>query len=257
MATKGNNNQQNQQAQEEATARGTGQLEQGRYASTWMDFSSGDLDEVGGASFDSDAWKVIHRFDYDTKGFIIDGKPIWRTVRAAELTGFMATGAGGDNTDADLDIMPPNSVAIVRAGSQDLMYNSFETYYTMRPIDITFPTWGWYDDWTGQTSAHPGFWTTQLAYSADEQAGLTARYGNRTSGYFGAEALDYKLKSKYTSFLEGLSSSTIRNQTINPKISYNDMRIIDVTEIKGAQSAAALPETDSATSSTDMTSGAY
>jgi hypothetical protein len=261
--TKGNNNQQDQQAQEEATA-ATAPAAASTWETVYEHSESLDLSlqaaaaEAAAAAADwlASAWTVIHGFTYDTNGFIIDGKPTWAPVSTVELTSFtQSTSAADAATDIDLDRVPSNSVAIVRAGIADLMENRFETYYTLRPAALTFPEISWVTD---ITTAYWSYQANDIIYSAGEQTGLTARYGDPRSGQFGAEAIDYKLKSKYRSFLEGLSSSSIRNQTINPKISYNDARTIDVTEIKGAQQPSETPrEADASASSAGATSGAY
>lgn len=221
MAASNNNNQQGQQNQQADTTAVTTQ------------------DAIGPDFLASVGWNVISGFASDTEGFIIDGSPTWGRVREAELAQFtqdpnMQGTAAGATTGVQLDNMPVNAVGIVRAAHSDIMENNFETYYTLRPIDITFPSFQW--SWN-PTENNPTYiaWFT---YSAAEKAGLIARSGDPISGLFGADAIDYKLKSKHQTFLEELSTSTVGNQTINPKITYNDMRVINATGIRGTQQRA-------------------
>ena len=126
MAASNNNNSQGQQNQQADTTAVTTQ------------------DAVGPDFMASVLWNVISGFATDTQGFIIDGSPTWGTIHEMELAEFTnaASSAGGSSTGIQLDNMPAGAVGIVRAGHSDLMENNFETYYTLRPVDITFPSSG-------------------------------------------------------------------------------------------------------------------
>jgi hypothetical protein len=95
------------------------------------------------------------------------------------------------------------------------------------------------------------FSTHDITYSQEEIDGLQARLGDSNSGTSGAAAIEEMLKGRFQQFLLDLSTSTVQNQAIYTKISYNDMRVTNANEIKGPRQS----EEDFQESTTPATTG--
>jgi len=208
-------------------------------------------------------WEVIQGFRTDTYGYILEGHPYWSVVSDQELIdygGMQASAIQDTITSVDLDLMPAQSVGILKARSNNVD-ETFETYYTLRPQLITFPTivWatgenaGFYDMSSDGSNAESDMWfsTHDITYSQEEIDGLQARLGDSNSGTSGAAAIEEMLKGRFQQFLLDLSTSTVQNQAIYTKISYNDMRVTNANEIKGPRQS----EEDFQESTTPATTG--